>query len=122
MHWSILTPYERHWDRETLAFGAWRIRADAPADEAHEALWRTYYAHIFNPARFNPRMMRQEMPQQYWKHLPEAHLIPALLARRRRARGSDGARLAEPRGGASRAVPGAPRPRASGLPARGCAR
>ena len=55
------------------------MRADAPADDAEDALWRTYYANIFNPARLNTRMMRQEMPQKYWKHLPEAHLLPDLV-------------------------------------------
>jgi DNA polymerase len=80
MRWSILTPYRSvHWNGEALAFAAGAVRADAPADDAQESLWRTYYAHIFNPARLNPRMMRQEMPQKYWKHLPEAHLLPTLV-------------------------------------------
>ena len=80
MRWAIVTPY-RHvaWDGEALAFGPGGVRADAPADDAREDLWRTYYAHIFNPARINPRMMRQEMPQKYWKHLPETALLPTLL-------------------------------------------
>ncbi|MEO6102228.1 MAG: UdgX family uracil-DNA binding protein [Pseudoxanthomonas sp.] len=80
MRWAILTPYRSaHWDGNALAFGAGGTRADAPADDAQEALWRTYYANIFNPARLNPRMMRQEMPQKYWKHLPEAQLLPDLI-------------------------------------------
>lgn len=79
MRWSILTPYRSaHWDGETLHHGPGAQQADAPADDAHEDLWRTYYAHIFNPARLNPRMMRQEMPVKYWKHLPEAQLLPEL--------------------------------------------
>lgn len=80
MRWSILTPYRSvRWDGTSLSFGDGALRANAPADDAGEALWRTYYAHIFNPARINPRMMRQEMPQKYWKHLPEAQLLPELL-------------------------------------------
>ncbi|MDH5833312.1 UdgX family uracil-DNA binding protein [Luteimonas kalidii] len=80
MRWAILTPYRSaHWDGEALAFGDGGMRADAPADDAREELWRTYYAHIFNPARLNPRMMRQEMPVKYWKHLPEAQLLPGLV-------------------------------------------
>ena len=80
MRWAILTPYRSvAWDGAALAFGPGARRDDAPADDAQEALWRTYYAHIFNPARLNPRMMRQEMPQKYWKHLPEAHLLPDLI-------------------------------------------
>lgn len=80
MRWTILTPYRSvAWDGEHLAFGAGRTRADAPADDAQESLWRTYYANIFNPARLNPDMMRQEMAQKYWKHLPEAQLLPTLI-------------------------------------------
>jgi DNA polymerase len=80
MRWAILTPYRSaHWDGEVLAFGPGGLRADAPDDDAQEELWRTYYANIFNPARINPRMMRQEMPQKYWKLLPEAQLLPDLI-------------------------------------------
>ena len=80
MRWAILTPYRSaHWDGEALAFGPGGTRADAPADDAQEDMWRTYYASIFNPARLNPRMMRQEMPQKYWKLLPEAALLPDLI-------------------------------------------
>jgi probable DNA metabolism protein len=80
MRWAILTPYRSaHWDGAALAFGDGGVRADAPPDDAREDLWRTYYAHIFNPARLNPRMMRQEMPVKYWKHLPEAQLLPGLV-------------------------------------------
>ncbi|HST45814.1 MAG TPA: TIGR03915 family putative DNA repair protein, partial [Luteimonas sp.] len=80
MRWAILTPYRSaHWDGAALAFGPGGVRADAPADDAREDLWRTYYANIFNPARLNPTMMRSEMPQKYWKHLPEAQLLPGLM-------------------------------------------
>ncbi len=80
MRWAILTPYRSaHWDGAALTFGAGGVRADAPSDDAQETLWRTYYANIFNPARLNPRMMRQEMPQKYWKGLPEAALLPGLI-------------------------------------------
>ena len=80
MRWAILTPYRSaYWNGEHLAFGPGGVRADAPADDAQENLWRTYYANIFNPSRLNPRMMRQEMPQKYWKLLPEAHLLPDLI-------------------------------------------
>ncbi len=80
MRWAILTPYRSaYWNGALLAFGPGGVRADAPADDAQETLWRTYYANIFNPSRLNPRMMRQEMPQKYWKLLPEAHLLPDLI-------------------------------------------
>ncbi len=80
MRWAILTPYRSaRWDGSVLAFGPGGTQDDAPADDAQEDLWRTYYANIFNPARLNPTMMRTEMPQKYWKHLPEAQLLPDLL-------------------------------------------
>ena len=76
MHWSILTPdCCAHWDRTSLRFTPGVPRAMAPTGDDLEALWRTYYAHIFNPARLNLDAMRSEMPQQYWNLLPEARLI-----------------------------------------------
>ncbi len=45
-----------------------------------EDLWRTYYASTFNPARLRPQAMQSEMPKRYWKNLPEAALIPELMA------------------------------------------
>lgn len=45
-----------------------------------EDLWRTYYANIFNPARLKIKAMQSEMPKKYWKNLPEADLIPGLIA------------------------------------------
>lgn len=80
MRWAILTPYRSvSWDLRALSFGAGAVRGDAPVDDAQEEMWRAYYANIFNPARINPRVMRQEMPQKYWRNLPEARLLPELL-------------------------------------------
>ncbi len=79
MHWAIVTPYRScRWDGVTLSFGEGSEAADMPREDGHVALWQTYYANIFNPARPKPKMMRQEMPTRYWKNLPEARLIPAL--------------------------------------------
>jgi probable DNA metabolism protein len=81
MRWSILTPIgSRHWDGATVTPGPALRRADAPNEDALEDWWRTYYRATFNPARANPEMMRAEMPKRYWRNLPEAELIPALLA------------------------------------------
>jgi len=79
MKWSILTP-ERcvHWDGDALAYTPGVVRSAAPTGDDLEDLWRTYYAHIFNPARLNPAAMQSEMPKSYWKNLPEAALIPQL--------------------------------------------
>lgn len=80
MQWAILTPYRSAaWNGETLVMGAGALPSDAPDRDASELMWQTYYANIFNPARLNPRMMRQEMPQKYWKNLPEAHGLPGLI-------------------------------------------
>ena len=84
MDWSILTPDVCvHWDQKTLSVSPGADPADAPSQDAQEDLWRTYYASIFNPARLNPKMMRQEMPQRYWRNLPEAALIPELIEKAR---------------------------------------
>lgn len=81
MRWSILTPLRSlHWDGTTLHLGAGASRADAPDDDAMEAYWRTYYANIFNPARLKIKAMKAEMPEKYWRNLPEAELIAPLIA------------------------------------------
>jgi uracil-DNA glycosylase len=79
--WSILTPERSaHWDMHELSFGPGARRSDAPAEDAHEDLWRTYYASIFNPARLKVDAMRAHMPKKYWRNLPESELIPKLIA------------------------------------------
>ncbi len=80
MRWSILTPERSaHWDGATLSFTAGVTRSEAPAADEMEEMWRTYYANIFNPARVKVHAMQAEMPKKYWRNLPEATLIPALL-------------------------------------------
>jgi len=80
MRWTILTPHiSADWDGERLAFGPGAARADAPTDDGLEALWSTYYASIFNPARLKVKAMQAEMPKKYWRNLPEASLIPGLI-------------------------------------------
>ncbi|MDB6155448.1 MAG: hypothetical protein JWL90_3901 [Chthoniobacteraceae bacterium] len=80
MRWSILTPDRCvHWDGESLGFSPGVDRSAAPGEDAVEDLWRTYYSHIFNPARIKIHAMQAEMPKHYWKNLPEAALIPDLL-------------------------------------------
>jgi uracil-DNA glycosylase len=81
MRWSILTPAgSLHWDGEALREGPPAQRGDAPAGDPAEDLWRTYYASIFNPARLKVGAMLKEMPRKYWKNMPEAALIPELVA------------------------------------------
>ncbi len=81
MRFSILTPELcLHWDGETLSYTPGASRADAPDGDPIEATWKTYYANIFNPARLKIDAMTSEMPKKYWKNLPEAELIPDLIA------------------------------------------
>jgi DNA polymerase len=81
LQWAILTPERSvRWDGERLHFGPGARREDAPAADAGEALWLTYYEHIFNPARLKRRAMEKEMPRRYWPNLPEARLIESLSA------------------------------------------
>ena len=81
MTWSILTPQGAlHWDGTTLIEGPPAQRSDAPGGDPAEDLWRSYYASIFNPARLKVGAMLKEMPRRYWKNMPEAALIPALIA------------------------------------------
>lgn len=81
MHWSILTPeVSIHWDGTVLREGPPAQRIDAPKGDPAEQLWRSYYASIFNPARLKVGAMLKEMPKRYWKNMPEAQLIPQLIA------------------------------------------
>ncbi len=80
MVWSILTPYRSaHWTGSELRFDAGASLADVPDDDRLEEYWRAYYSSIFNPARLKIGAMRSEMPQKYWKNLPEAAAIPELI-------------------------------------------
>ena len=86
MRWSILTPRgSLHWDGEALSEGPPAQRGDAPGQgdserDPAEDLWLRYYASTFNPARLKIGAMLKEMPRKYWKNMPEAALIPALVA------------------------------------------
>ena len=81
MRWTILTPNaSAAWDGETLTIGPGAGKQDAPSEDAAEELWRTYFANIFNPARLKVKAMQKEMPKKYWRNLPEASLIPDMIA------------------------------------------
>ncbi len=96
MDWLIATPEGVARFDGALHFSAPAERPDLPADASH-ALWQTYFANIFNPARIKVQAMRSEMPAKYWKNLPETRLIPEMLAdapRRVRAMAEAGATVA----------------------------
>jgi DNA polymerase len=81
MRWSILTPDEcAHWDGAELSFTEGVDARAAPDEDAIENVWRTYYASTFNPARINTRAMVRELPVRHWRTLPEAQIIPDLVA------------------------------------------
>ncbi|MES1930774.1 putative uracil-DNA glycosylase [Salinisphaera dokdonensis CL-ES53] len=81
MRWSILTPMGcAHWEGAgEVWFSPAVDKSAAPDGDALEDAWRIYYRSIFNPARVKIRAMQSEMPQKYWKNMPEAHLIPGLI-------------------------------------------
>nr|WP_255453266.1 UdgX family uracil-DNA binding protein [Paracoccus shanxieyensis] len=80
MDWLILTP------KGSARFHEGQLHTDEIAakkpdlEDATEQLWRTYFSSIFNPARLKVKAMQSEMPRKYWKNLPEAELIPGLIA------------------------------------------
>lgn len=80
MNWSILTPDTcAHWNGNNLTFSKGVTRAHAPDKDDMEELWKTFYRHIFNPARIKMKMMKSEMPVKYWHTMPETALIPSML-------------------------------------------
>jgi probable DNA metabolism protein len=80
MDWVIATPKgSSSWDGDALTVSAQPATNPELADDTDD-LWRTYFANIFNPARLKVKMMQTEMPKKYWKNLPEADLIPDLIA------------------------------------------
>jgi len=85
MDWMIATPdLVARFEDGRLAVVPSVGRPDLPEDDADE-LWRTYFANIFNPARLKVKAMKSEMPVKYWKNMPEARLIPDLIAGAERA-------------------------------------
>ena len=80
MDWRIVTPdISAVFEGGKLSFTQDHPRPDLP-DDAHEELWVTYFRNIFNPARLKVQAMQSEMPQKYWKNMPEAAIIPELIA------------------------------------------
>jgi probable DNA metabolism protein len=81
MRFSILTPDGcLHWDGRAATFTPGVDAGQAPPVDQLDDMWRTYYASIFNPARLKVKAMTKEMPKKYWRNLPEARLIPELIA------------------------------------------
>jgi probable DNA metabolism protein len=80
MDWMIATPgLAARFVDGRLTIEDCPARPDLPEDDADD-LWRTYFANIFNPARLKVKAMKSEMPVKYWKNMPEARLIPGMIA------------------------------------------
>jgi DNA polymerase len=80
MDWIIVTPKgSASWNGEKLVVSD-AVCEKPDLDDATDDLWKVYYANIFNPARLKIKAMQAEMPKKYWKNLPEAGLIPGLIA------------------------------------------
>lgn len=93
--WMIATPRDGvYYDGQQLIHqrvcpAAWQALA-RNADDPGGELWLTYYSHIFNPARLNPKVMQGHLPSRFWKNLPEGPLIPALISEARTGKQRDG--------------------------------
>ena len=82
MCWTILTPDEcARWDTRELSFGpglpehAW---SGSPGEDI-TGLWQAYYSATCNPQRINVPLLRRELPERFWRHLPEAAMIDEIL-------------------------------------------
>jgi len=93
--WMIATPQDGvYYDGTQLIHqrhcpAEWQLLA-LNAEDPHGELWLTYYSHIFNPARLNPKVMQGHLPTRFWKNLPEGPLIPGLISEARRGKQRDG--------------------------------
>ena len=93
--WMIATPQDGvYYDGQQLIHlrvcpPEWKALARNAEDPGGE-LWLTYYSHIFNPARLNPKVMQGHLPSRFWKNLPEGPLIPALISQARTGKQRDG--------------------------------
>ncbi len=134
MDWMILTPKgSAGWDGEELSVSDEPCQKPDISDTTDD-LWKTYYASIFNPARLKIKAMQAEMPKKYWNNLPEAELIPHLIAdAREKVRSMTGRAATEPpvhhhrMRSPARVAPPVPKPEEGTLEAvreeaRGCTR
>lgn len=93
--WLIATPQDGvYYDGNQLIHERqcpppWQQMAQQAYDPQGE-LWLTYYSHIFNPARLNPKVMQGHLPTRFWKNLPEGALIPGLISDARTGKQRDG--------------------------------
>ncbi|WP_142701807.1 UdgX family uracil-DNA binding protein [Bdellovibrio sp. ZAP7] len=78
--WSIFSPdASAHWNMKELTFGPGMAEHEFNVADEFDEVWKTYYKSIFNPARLNLKMMKQEMSPKYWSSMPETALIHELV-------------------------------------------
>ncbi|KWV57917.1 DNA polymerase [Bradyrhizobium macuxiense] len=76
MPWSILTPDVcAHWDGHAVSITPGIDKSEVPSEDRLEETWRRHYSGLFNPAQLKV----MEMPQAYWRNLPEDSIIKPLL-------------------------------------------
>ncbi|WP_420970314.1 UdgX family uracil-DNA binding protein [Bradyrhizobium sp. B120] len=76
MPWSILTPDVcAHWDGHAISISPGVAKSEVPSEDRLEEAWRRHDNGLFNPARLKV----MEMPQAYWRNLPEDSIIKPLI-------------------------------------------
>ena len=76
MPWSILTPDVcAHWDGHAISISPGVAKSEVPSEDRLEEVWRRHDNGLFNPARLKV----MEMPQAYWRNLPEDSIIKPLI-------------------------------------------
>jgi DNA polymerase len=79
MDWIIVTPsVTAKFTDGVLSLHPGDEKPALPEDGA-EALWSSYFCNIFDPDRVKISAMVDEMPQTYWKNMPETQFIPGLI-------------------------------------------
>ncbi|MHC5306585.1 UdgX family uracil-DNA binding protein [Bartonella sp. LJL80] len=80
MDWQILTPKgSLRFEQQKLTIGPAVANKPNQNDDA-EDLWKTYFSHIFNPARMKIQTMQSHMPKKFWHNLPETAMIGTMIA------------------------------------------
>ena len=79
MEWALFTPEKSaHWDGHEVRFGPGSGTDNAPPPDALDALFITYYSHIFNPARTNLELLQKHIPSRIQAQLPEGVVMDRL--------------------------------------------
>lgn len=78
--WTIHTPDESaHWNLKELHYSAGIALEEFKVTDDWDQVWKDYYRAIYNPARLNIKMMKQEMSPKYWQSMPESEVIYELI-------------------------------------------